>query len=324
MDKLAAGITSIPGITTSQGTGKSNMMTRCGKLAGAALIVVAVLAATGTSTLAQKKNKKLDKMQLTPLMTAASNCKLDDVSKLLSQGADIKARDAAGRDALTWASAQRDKYLELKCPDVVTALVKAGADPEAARFYQSPEFAQHKPSKIALLRVEDTVTNRKNEEKAMKDLEHGLESALSQGRLRAATFGYAGGIEVKPIYPLHYPITTLAETREKLQAAGFSEAELNHPDRKRACSILGADAVLEVAVKSYGHGDIGVMVGREGGLEYRLTDCGTGQLLWRNDPNAVEEDQGFIVRVINGMTMICEIGLTLPPHVYPKKLPKGD
>jgi len=46
----------------------------------------------------------------------------------------------------------------------------------------------------------------------------------------------------------------LSETREKLTASGFADTEVMHPDRNRACSVLGVDAVFEAIVKSYSHG----------------------------------------------------------------------
>jgi hypothetical protein len=209
---------------------------------------------------------KAGKTDLTPLMVAALSCDSSRVSALLQQGADVKARDSAGNDALSFAAVNRDEDLSLKCPDVVAELLKAGADPRKARYYQMPHFQEHKPSRIAILRVEDTRTEKNGNSNVAEKFADGIEHALSQSRARVAA-----------VTVPHYPILTLAETRDKLAAAGFQGDDLTHPDRTRACAALGVDAVFEAVVKDYGHGFLfnGNILGTHGesSLEYWLTDC---------------------------------------------------
>jgi len=295
------------------------MMGRGSILMRERFVICLLMCAVITHLPAHGRDKKKTNADLTPLMVAASNCNLDQVKTLLGQGADVKALDAVGRDALTYASAQRTKApdLALLCPDVVLTLTKAGADPWSARFYQSPELTQHKPTMIAVLRVEDMRRDAKDDKgKTMEKLADGIQGALSQNRMRMATIGDAGGLPVKGVRAAHYPIMKLNETRQKLRAAGFSEEDVIHPDRKRACSILGVDAVLEAALKDYAHADIGLATSSAGTIDYSLTDCRTGELLWRNDPAPVSEERGWIVRgfVKGGFTAISEVGLTLPRY----------
>jgi|SRR5579864_532047 len=294
-------------------TGQSNGIT------WTAFVVGSLICAAIITLSAHGKKKDETKTNLTPLMVAASNCNLDEVKVLLGQGADIKALDGMGRDALTYASAQRTKPpdLALLCPDVVLALSKAGADPWSARFYQSPELTRHKPTKIAVLRVEDMRRDAKdNREKTMEKLTDGVQGALSQNRMRMATVGDAGGLPVEGVRAAHYPIMTLHETRQKLKAASFSEEEVLHPDRKRACSVLGVDAVFEAHLKDYHHSDSVLIEESAAAMDCSLTDCRTGELLWRNDPApSSEERRGLIVRgFINGSTSMCEVGITLPRY----------
>ncbi len=297
------------------------MMTRRSRVACSALIISALLGVPFSRSSADRKNSKGTKSDATPLIAAASNCNIDEVNALLRQGADFKAQDEAGRDALTFASLQRTKNLDLQCPDVVLALTKAGADPSAARFYQSPALTLHQPKEIAVLRVEDVRKSNNSKPVKLKDLADGAEEALSQKRLRMSNHGFAaGGISVL-VDPASYPVMKLSETRQKLMAEGFSEEDAMHPDRKRACSILGTDAVFEVVLKDYGHSDIGLETASSASLEYWLTDCRTGELLWRNDPGALSEERGFIVRGFIGgnFRILCEMGLTLPRYEGSKK-----
>jgi hypothetical protein len=297
------------------------MMSHRSRLAWGVLIISVLIAVPVSPSSAQKKKNKGTKSDATPLIAAASNCNLDALNALLRQGVDFKARDAAGRDALTFASLQRTKQLDLQCPDVVLALTKAGADPSAARFYQSPELTLHRPKEIAVLRVEDIRESKDKKRVKLEDLANGAEEALSQRRLRISPDGFAAGGVPVLVVPASYPIMKLSETRQKLMAAGFSEADVAHPDRKRACSILGTDAVFEVVVKDYQHADFGIATGSQASLEFWLTDCRTGELVWRNDPGPLMEERGFIVRGFIGSSfrILCEMGLTLPKYEGSKK-----
>jgi hypothetical protein len=189
---------------------------------------------------------------------------------------------------------------------VVSTLLKAGADPWKARYFQIPGFEQHKPSKIAVLRVEDIRSVKDDKSKIEEKFAEGIEQALSHSRTRMAQ-----------VTAPHYPILTLRETRDKLTASGFQSDELEHPDRKRACGALGVDAVMEAVVKDYGHGFYfdGEILGTHGEatLQYWLSDCRTGELMWTSDPGLVGEVRGFLAKAfLNGFTVICEQTLTLP------------
>ncbi len=92
---------------------------------------------------------------------------------------------------------------------------------------------------------------------------------------------------------------------------------VEHPDRKRACAALGVDSVFEAVVKDYGHGfrlDADVLgTHGEASLEYWLTDCRSGELIWTSDPGLVGEKRGFLAKaLLNGFTLICEQTITLP------------
>ena len=297
--------------------GSLTIMARRCRPSRKALAMSALLCIATTYALAGEKHKEeaqVTKPNLTPLMIAALSCNENQVTALLSQGADVKAVDARGNDALTFASVQRTKELFLQCPEVVSTLTKAGADPWKANFYQSPELQLHQPSKIAVLRVEDI---RGAKDDRSKGFAEGIEQALSQGRPRIAA-----------VITPHYPILRLSETRDKLKAAGFSEEDATRPDRKRACSVLGVDAVFEAVLKDYSHGlygentTIGPLVGthNEASVEFWLTDCRSGDLLWGSNPSQVGVQRSFLATAFtNGSTTICEQAITFPRYKEPGK-----
>lgn len=293
-------------------------MARCYGPKWKALAVSALMCVAITHSLALGKKKEEPKAAtpiFTPLMLAAMSCDETQVTALLSQGADVKAVDARGNDALTFASAQRTKDLTLQCPNVVLALTKAGADPRKANFYQSPEFNLRQPSKIAVIYVADI---RAAKDDRTKGFTEGVEQALTQ-RIPRYT----------PVITPHYPIMRLSETREALKAAGFTDSEAMHPDRKRACSVLGVDAVFEAVLKSFSHGFfvdnepyVGPSVGinSEANPEYWLTDCRTGELLWRNNPSSVGVQRSLLAAAFtNGSTTLCEQAITFPRYKEPGK-----
>jgi len=283
-------------------------------LAAMALISIAI---SDSSAFGKSKDEpKPAKLILTPLMIAALSCDLKQVTTLLSGGADVKATDARGNDALTYASTQRNKDMFLQCPEVVSALTKAGADPWKANFYQSPDFQLRQPSEIAVLRVEDI---REAKDDRSKGFDEGIEQSLTQGRPRYT-----------PVITPHYPIMKLSETRERLKAAGSSDTELMHPDRKHACSILGVDAVFEAVLKDYSHGlyaegylaglVVGVGTNREASVEFWLTDCHTGDLLWSNNPTNVDVQRSFLATAfLSSYTTLCEQVITFPRYKEPGK-----
>lgn len=70
---------------------------------------------------------------MTPLMLAASLGHLDQVTALLGAGADVAARGEREYNALMYATYNAD--LDRGFPEVVQALIDAGADIEAQIFY---------------------------------------------------------------------------------------------------------------------------------------------------------------------------------------------
>ena len=70
---------------------------------------------------------------MTPLMLAASLGQLDQVKALLKAGADVAARDEREYNALMCAAYNAD--LDRGFPEVVQALIDAGADIETKIFY---------------------------------------------------------------------------------------------------------------------------------------------------------------------------------------------
>jgi hypothetical protein len=297
---------------------KETMAAHSVKFTFCSIAIVGFVFATVTSLSAKKKDRSVE-AGMTPLMVATSQCNTDDVNALLGQAADVKAVDKTGRDALTYASLQRTKHLTLKCPGVVLALIKAGADPQAARFYQSSELTHHMPNNTAVLRVEDSRPS-KEQEISVEELVDGVEGALSQARPRVSEQTFAAGVAVRSVGGAHYPIMRLGEAQEKMKAAGFSAEEIAHPDLKRACSVLGTDAVFEAVLMDYAHTSKGSQVthvgikGTGAVFEFRLTDCRTGQLLWKNGPWAVGEARGIFLRGMNSFRILSEMSLSLPRY----------
>jgi len=242
----------------------------------------------------------------TPLMTAALTCDETRVTALLQQGADFRETDSFGNNALTLASSRRTNDMSLQCPGVVSALTKAGADPWSARFYQNPDLQTRQLTKIAVLRIEDTRSTRKgNGENALAEA---VEAALSN-KIPVAT----------PVTPPHYPILKLSEAREKLKSAGFSEQEVLRPERRRACSVLGVSAVFEAHSRDYTHMQVGVTESSAAKIEYELTDCKTGDLLWRKDYGTYGETRGFLAGLVSSSyAAVCEQTITIPRYQGPE------
>jgi hypothetical protein len=247
---------------------------------------------------------------VTPLMAAAGHCDLQTVRSLLTPSADLSAVDAQGRDALSHASLNVNngfsyaKVRTLKCPDVVVALRQAGADPWRAKFYQSPRLIDKRPQMIALLSVEDDRENKGDSANVTQNLTHAVEDTLKA----KVTWVKGGHIA------LRYPIMKLDEVRQKLRTAGFSDIETIHPDRGRSCTVLGADSVFEVHLKDFRTKDVGVLSATGAGLDFALTDCSTGELLWASR-DEISEARGFLLRALaSGWRNLCETALDLPPY----------
>lgn len=247
---------------------------------------------------------------VTPLMAAAGQCDLQTVKSLLTPGADLNAVDAQGRDALSHASLNVNKGFSyakvrtLKCPDVVLALTQAGADPRRAKFYQSPRFIDRRPQMIAVLSVEDDRENKGSSAEVIQNLTHAVEDTL-----KAKVTWVKGGHVA-----LRYPIMKLDEVRQKLRTAGFSDEDTVHPDRARSCKVLGADSVFEAHLKDFRTKDVGVVSASGAGLDFALTDCSTGELLWASR-DEIKEARGFLIRgLASGWRNLCETALDFPPY----------
>jgi hypothetical protein len=58
----------------------------------------------------------------------------------------------------------------------------------------------------------------------------------------------------------------------------------------------------------------------EASLEYWLTDCRTGELLWRNNPSAVGVQRSLLLTAFTkSYTAICEQAITFPRYKEPGK-----
>lgn len=204
---------------------------------------------------------------------------------LIASGADLAATDANGLDALSRASSDRDlrlfnlwgthrpkvrTALKLNCPAAVQDLTEAGADPWKAKFYQNPRLNETQPQSIAVIRVDDNRENKGDSEKLLGQMTTAVELQLSA----------SGG--TRP-FRLLYPIVRLSEVRQKFLAAGFTVEEAVAPDRVKACKALGADSVFEASLEDYRSRNLGVAFATGMRMKFALTDCKTGELLWRSD-----------------------------------------
>jgi len=99
------------------------------KQESAAVLLIALVCSGCNSRAAHSYQ---DDPNLTPLMNAARYNDLSRVRKLLTEGADIKARTRKGETALYEAIYRADQYAD-NLP-VVVALLNAGADPNEKEF----------------------------------------------------------------------------------------------------------------------------------------------------------------------------------------------
>lgn len=206
------------------------------------------------------------------LMYAAGKCDLPALKSVIASGVNVSGTDA-GSDALRVASlnrklrGNRKTWWMLKCPAVVAALTEAGADPWKATFYQNPSLDQHRPNMIAVIRVEDNREQKGESEKIIADMTDGVELQLHHDHVNH----------------LGYPIVALNEVRQKLRTSGFSAEDTIAPDRVKACKALGADSVFEASLEDFRSKSIGITSSAGVTMRFVLTDCKTGDLLWRAD-----------------------------------------
>jgi len=251
----------------------------------AVLLMTVVMAGIPWQGVEAKKEKPHPTTGTEGLLYAAGACDVPLLKSIIASGVDINATNANGYDALSLASFNRQLTLwegwgfnkprsksamTLTCPSAVTALTTAGADPWKTSFYQNPLFDEHRPGMIAVITVADDRADKGKSEKIMDEMTHGIELQLS-------------GKSDKPSLHLGYPIVRLNEVRQKLLAAGFSAEESVAPDRVKACKALGLESVFEASLEDYRHKNVGIASSAGMRMKFELTDCKTGEPLWRSD-----------------------------------------
>jgi len=240
-----------------------------------------------------KKDKPHPTTGTEGLLYAAGACDMPLLTSLIASGVSLTATDAHGFDALSRASLNRDERFnkvktayKLKCPTAVTALTEAGADPGKAGFYQNPRLNDSQPEMIALISVEDNRAEKGKSEKIMSEMIHGVELQLH------------GGHGPGKLH-LSYPIVPLNEARQKLLASGFSTEDAMAPDRIKACKALGVASVFEASLEDYRSKNVGIASSAGMRMKFALTDCKTGDLLWRSDQN-YSLATGFLIGAFGG------------------------
>ena len=221
------------------------------------------------------------------LSAAAKSCNIETMRALIAGGVDVNATDDDGYSALSYASKHKAWTNKLKCPEAVSVLTQAGADPWKSRHYQNPRLNNETPQLIGVITVEDRRETKENSPEVVPGLTKTIQTILHDKR----SLREAGAV-------LGYPILRLDEVRQKLGAAGWSGQETNHPDPIKACGILGADAVFEAVLKAFSSRDLIVRKSTGAALEFTLTDCRTGELLWRTDNYFEEARLGLLTRAL--------------------------
>jgi len=211
------------------------------------------------------------------LASAARSCDMPTLKALVASSVNVSAKSADGHDALSLASLNRkEKYSAgkrerwtLKCPAAVVALTEAGADPWKSDFYQNPRLDGNRPEMIAVISVEDNREKKADSEKIIDEMTSAIEIQL-HGSPRSSHLGY--------------PILGLEEVKQKLRTSGFSAEDTMAPDRVKACKTLAVDSVFEASLEDFRTKNIGVIWDTTGmTMKFSLTDCQTGELLWRSD-----------------------------------------
>ncbi len=268
----------------------------------AMLVLLASITAFGWT--AEAKTKQAPTTDTGRLIAAASSCDLTKMKSLIDAGTDVNAIDATGFDVLSRASQDvyplartrfgLKKQYRLKCPDAVTMLTKAGANPRKAKVYHNPKIDEDQPSLTAIVSVQDARETKGGGLAVDEKLAKAVEDDLRYG---------------------HYPIIRLEEVRQKLRTAGLSEDETLNPDRMKACKVLGADAVVDATLKDFRKKDIGIQVASGSSIEINITDCGTGELLYRSDIGNINESRGFIARAfVSEFDMAVQAAIIIPVY----------
>jgi hypothetical protein len=238
------------------------------------------------------------------LRAAAGSCDVSQMKSLLAAGADINAADDKGLDALSYASRNVypvatvrwniAKQFRLKCPESVTTLTQAGANPRTAKIYHNPKLDQNPPRLVAIISVQDARETKGGGLSVDEKLAAAVEDAF-RGR--------------------RYSFLTLNDVRQKLRTAGFSESETVNPDPLKACKALGADAVFQTTLKDFRKKNIGIEEGTATNVEFNFTDCETGELLFRNNTGEITEARGFLIKhFISGFEMVCGSEMEIPDY----------
>jgi hypothetical protein len=259
----------------------------------AVLLVGAVMISAPWQGVEARKEKSHPTTGPEGLFYAAGGCVMPLLKSLIASGVSLTVTDAQGFDALSHASLNRDMRpykpktaYKLNCPQAVTALTEAGADPWKAGLYQNPSLNDTQPETIAVISVTDNRAEKGKSEKIMQEMTHGVELQLH------------GGHGPGKLH-LSYPIVPLNDARQKLLAAGFSADEAIAPDRTKACKVLGTDSVFEASLEDYRSKNVGVASSAGMRMKFALTDCKTGNLLWRSDQN-YSLAVGFLIGTFGG------------------------
>ncbi len=254
-------------------------------------VVTAVVAWQGAAA-KEKKSGAAQGSDTERLMAAARSCDLPTLRALIASGTNLSATDENGMDALSYASLNRadmpvsatSKLFKassgthakwthiqwtLKCPLAVTALTEAGVDPWKSRFYQNPRLDESRPEMIAVIRVEDDRAMKGDSSKLLDQLTDGIEAQIRDNHAALSQ--------------LQYPVLGLSEARQRLRTSGFSAEDTMAPDRAKACNALGVDSVFEARLEDYRISSLGVVSAAKMRMNFALTDCKTGDLLWRSD-----------------------------------------
>ncbi|MBN1567185.1 MAG: ankyrin repeat domain-containing protein [Acidobacteria bacterium] len=229
---------------------------------------------------------------ITPLMAASVKGHTGVVELLLNHGADFSFIDEENIDALCYASSQRDNRSNLpRFPETIRMLLKAGADPSNSRCFIHPDYADRKVKSISLIQIEDARSDKGKSADLLEQMEKALAKRVVDKR--------RGGLR-------------LAEARQKLSSAGMSAAEVEQPNAKRACEILSVDAVFEAEIKDYKSVQFGIQQGSGMDASFRMTDCRTGELLFKNSGTYTESRGWITARFVSGCQMIVDAAVTLP------------
>lgn len=241
---------------------------------------------------------------ITVLMVAAATGHINVLQLLLSVGADINAKNEDGYDALSMASeiiyvlgnfGQGKKKVGLpKFPEVIAALLKAGASPDNALTFIDPNYIENAPNSFTILPVKDLRTTKEKEKS----------SALAE------KFGNDLAKEFKS---RKYKIQNPKEAQKKL---GISDT-VTSIDRSFACHELGTDGIMQVELLSSSKLNIGVAAFSGMEVSLSLVDCKSGKIIWKHFYIYTEE-RGFILAAFMSGSRHIAFGIALNFPLCPR------